>query len=105
MHSRSIVCSKKMLITSETDILSPPFFLSSLKYGILLEAMKAGLISRLVDDDKVHEETIKVAEKIASMSRAVIALGKNFFYTQVQLPVVDAYRLYVFLALFHHALS
>uniref|UniRef100_A0A0M3HY78 Enoyl-CoA hydratase domain-containing protein 3, mitochondrial n=1 Tax=Ascaris lumbricoides TaxID=6252 RepID=A0A0M3HY78_ASCLU len=57
------------------------------------QAMKAGLISRLVDDDKVHEETIKVAEKIASMSRAVIALGKNFFYTQVQLPVVDAYRM------------
>uniref|UniRef100_A0A915C5X5 Enoyl-CoA hydratase domain-containing protein 3, mitochondrial n=1 Tax=Parascaris univalens TaxID=6257 RepID=A0A915C5X5_PARUN len=57
------------------------------------QAMRAGLVSRLVDDDKVHEETIKVAEKIASMSRAVIALGKNFFYTQVQLPVVDAYRM------------
>ncbi|VDM42768.1 unnamed protein product [Toxocara canis] len=65
------------------------------------QAMQAGLISRLVDDDKVHEETMKVAQKVASMSRTVISLGKNFFYTQVQLPVTDAYR-YVCLPVRQH---
>lgn len=57
------------------------------------EALQAGLVSRLVDDSKVMEETMKVAQKIASMSRSVIALGKRIFYVQSQLPLTDAYRL------------
>lgn len=54
--------------------------------------MCAGLVSRVVDDSKVADEAMKVAEKIASLSRPVIAIGKKFFYSQVELPVHDAYR-------------
>ncbi|MFH4975308.1 hypothetical protein AB6A40_002017 [Gnathostoma spinigerum] len=56
-------------------------------------ALRAGLVSRVVDDSKVQEEALNVARKVASLSRSVIALGKAFFYSQVELPTLDAYRM------------
>ncbi|VDN59210.1 unnamed protein product [Dracunculus medinensis] len=56
-------------------------------------AMQIGLISRIVVDDHVSSEALKVATKIAALSRTVITLGKKFFYTQTQLPVIDAYKM------------
>ncbi|CAL2040533.1 unnamed protein product [Caenorhabditis brenneri] len=50
-------------------------------------ALRAGLVSRLVDDDQVKFEALKVAEQIGQFSRSVTALGKAFFYTQA-----EAYR-------------
>jgi enoyl-CoA hydratase/carnithine racemase len=55
-------------------------------------ALRAGLVSRVVDDEQVKYIALEVAEKIATMSRSVVALGKSFFYAQVQLPILDAYR-------------
>ncbi|CAB3409090.1 unnamed protein product [Caenorhabditis bovis] len=55
-------------------------------------ALRAGLISRLVDDDQVKYEALKVAEQIGQFSRSVTALGKAFFYTQTELNTTDAYR-------------
>lgn len=55
-------------------------------------ALRAGLVSRVVDDDQVKFEALKVAEQIGHFSRSVTALGKAFFYTQAELPTADAYR-------------
>jgi len=44
---------------------------------------------------------MKIAEKICQTSRPVVALGKQFFYRQIQMPRDDAYRLaYLFLLVF-----
>ncbi|EGT37668.1 hypothetical protein CAEBREN_11067 [Caenorhabditis brenneri] len=55
-------------------------------------ALRAGLVSRLVDDDQVKFEALKVAEQIGQFSRSVTALGKAFFYTQAELSTTEAYR-------------
>jgi enoyl-CoA hydratase/carnithine racemase len=55
------------------------------------EALRAGLISRLVSKDKLEEETAQITESICSKSKSVIALGKQFFYHQLDLDVGDAY--------------
>lgn len=55
-------------------------------------ALRAGLVSRVVDDDQVKFEALKVAEQIGQFSRSVTALGKAFFYTQAELNTADAYR-------------
>uniref|UniRef100_A0A0N5API3 Enoyl-CoA hydratase domain-containing protein 3, mitochondrial n=1 Tax=Syphacia muris TaxID=451379 RepID=A0A0N5API3_9BILA len=57
------------------------------------KALSVGLISRVVDDDDVKKETMKVAEKIASFSRPIMAMGKKFFYSQHELSTTDAYRM------------
>uniref|UniRef100_A0A8R1DQA5 Enoyl-CoA hydratase domain-containing protein 3, mitochondrial n=1 Tax=Caenorhabditis japonica TaxID=281687 RepID=A0A8R1DQA5_CAEJA len=56
-------------------------------------ALRAGLVSRIVDDDQVKFEALKVAEQIGQFSRSVTALGKAFFYTQAELNTSDAYRI------------
>ncbi|CAD6194523.1 unnamed protein product [Caenorhabditis auriculariae] len=55
-------------------------------------ALRAGLVSRLVEDCQVKFEALKVAERIGAHSRSVTALGKAFFYAQVELNTADAYR-------------
>ncbi|CAP26220.1 Protein CBR-ECH-2 [Caenorhabditis briggsae] len=55
-------------------------------------ALRAGLVSRVVDDDQVKFEALKVAEQIGQFSRSVTSLGKAFFYTQAELGTADAYR-------------
>lgn len=57
------------------------------------QALRAGLVSRVVEDSEVKSEALKIAEKISALSRPVVALGKSFFYTQAQLPTSDAYRM------------
>ncbi|VDK48447.1 unnamed protein product [Anisakis simplex] len=57
------------------------------------KALQVGLVSRVVDDNLVHQEAVSVAKKIASLSRSIVSLGKNFFYTQVELAINDAYRM------------
>ncbi|CAI5449721.1 unnamed protein product [Caenorhabditis angaria] len=54
-------------------------------------ALRAGLVSRIVDDEQVKFEALKVAEQIGQFSRSVTALGKAFFYTQSELNITDAY--------------
>jgi len=57
------------------------------------EALAVGLISRVaIAPDTAASEAMKMAEQILSMSRSVIALGKAFFYSQVELDQNAAYR-------------
>uniref|UniRef100_A0AC34FDP7 Uncharacterized protein n=1 Tax=Panagrolaimus sp. ES5 TaxID=591445 RepID=A0AC34FDP7_9BILA len=56
------------------------------------EALRAGLVSRISKEgEEPRIEALKVAEEICKFSRSVTALGKTFFYTQVELSQRDAY--------------
>ena len=47
------------------------------------EALRYGLINKVVPESKLEEETRKLAEKIASYSLEVLESGKRFFYKQL----------------------
>ena len=47
------------------------------------EAYNAGLVSRLVEEDKVDDEVKNICAAIASKPRGVITLGKRFYQQQV----------------------
>uniref|UniRef100_A0AC35G6E5 Enoyl-CoA hydratase n=1 Tax=Panagrolaimus sp. PS1159 TaxID=55785 RepID=A0AC35G6E5_9BILA len=62
------------------------------------EALRAGLVSRISKEgEEPRIEALKVAEEICKYSRSVTAIGKTFFYTQVELSQRDAYRFVLFL--------
>jgi enoyl-CoA hydratase/carnithine racemase len=55
-------------------------------------ALLHGLISKVVPDEQVEEETLKIAEKICETSREVVAMGKAAFYAQMAMDKKSAYR-------------
>lgn len=57
------------------------------------DALLHGLVSKVVPEDKLEEETMKIAERICESSRSVIALGKATFYAQMNLERKEAYKL------------
>jgi enoyl-CoA hydratase/carnithine racemase len=57
------------------------------------EAEQAGLVNHIVAEEKLHDETIKMARQIAEASRETIALGKRAFYEQVERDRPAAYAL------------
>jgi enoyl-CoA hydratase/carnithine racemase len=56
------------------------------------EAQAAGLVNRVVPAGELREATLALAEKIASASPAVVALGKQAFYRQLEMPLDEAYK-------------
>ena len=56
------------------------------------EAKSLGLISRVVQKDKLKDETYSLAHKIANLSPAVISMGKQAFYKQIELNIETAYE-------------
>lgn len=57
------------------------------------EALLHGLISKVVPEVQLEEETLKIAKKIASLSRSVVTLGKATFYKQLPQDLRTAYCL------------
>ena len=56
------------------------------------EAFRYGLVNKVVEEDKLEEETNKIIEKIRGYSADVISLGKQSFYKQLEMDKVeDAY--------------
>lgn len=49
------------------------------------EALQAGLISAVVEEEQLEDETIRIATRICDKSSAVIALGKEFLNFQSKL--------------------
>lgn len=47
----------------------------------------------MVSADKLDDEVNKIIEQIKKKSRSVIQLGKEFFYKQIDLSVLEAYAL------------
>ena len=63
--------------------------------GELMSAQDAaayGLVNRVVPREQVLEEALGLAAQIASKSPLTVAIGKEAFYRQVEMPVADAYR-------------
>ncbi|MEZ5816707.1 MAG: enoyl-CoA hydratase [Hyphomicrobiaceae bacterium] len=62
--------------------------------GEMLEASAAaefGLVNRVVPEGKALDEALAMAEIIASKSAATVAIGKETFYRQLEMPVAEAY--------------
>ncbi len=55
------------------------------------DACRFGLINRAVPLENLHDETEKLAQRIAARSAQAIASGKPVFYRQVEMPVADAF--------------
>ncbi|XP_064116730.1 enoyl-CoA hydratase domain-containing protein 3, mitochondrial-like isoform X1 [Macrobrachium nipponense] len=56
------------------------------------EALRAGLVSKVVPESELDSEIQRTIEAIVSKSKAVIALGKSFMYRQMEMKIEDAYR-------------
>lgn len=56
------------------------------------EACKQGLASRVVPETELNNEMNKIINAIKSKSRSVLALGKEFFYEQLELSLKEAYE-------------
>jgi enoyl-CoA hydratase/carnithine racemase len=54
-------------------------------------ALAWGLVNRVVEPHRLHEETLGLARRIASSSRGIVAIGKAAFYTQIDLDQTRAY--------------
>ena len=55
------------------------------------KAMELGLVNRVVDTVDLEAETNTLAELVASKLGAAVKVGKQAFYEQLQLPLLDAY--------------
>jgi enoyl-CoA hydratase/carnithine racemase len=68
--------------------------LEMLLTGEMIDAHRAadwGLVNRVVDADRLRAETRQLAGRIAEASDMVVALGKQAFYTQIDLDQPKAY--------------
>ncbi|KAI8439496.1 hypothetical protein MSG28_013262 [Choristoneura fumiferana] len=57
------------------------------------EAYDSGLVTKVAPADQLDEEVDKIVESIKHKSRSVIALGKQFYYKQIDLSLLEAYDL------------
>ncbi len=57
------------------------------------EALKSGLVNRVVPADRLEEETMALAEKVASAPMSTISTGKSAFYRQMAMDRPQAYEL------------
>ncbi|GFS94119.1 enoyl-CoA hydratase domain-containing protein 3, mitochondrial [Nephila pilipes] len=57
------------------------------------DAVQYGLISRVVEEQDLEVEVEKVIHSILSKSRSILALGKKFFYNQLDKKIEEAYSI------------
>lgn len=57
------------------------------------EAYVSGLVTKVTTENELDSEVNKIIEKIKLKSRSVIALGKQFFYKQIEINLLEAYKL------------
>ena len=54
-------------------------------------AVELGLINRAVPADTLADEAAALADKVAAKLGAAVKIGKEAFYSQLEMPVADAY--------------
>jgi enoyl-CoA hydratase/carnithine racemase len=54
-------------------------------------ALAWGLVNQVVPSERLHDETLALARKIAAASRTVVGIGKAAFYKQIDLEQDAAY--------------
>jgi len=67
----------EMLVTGETILAA--------------HALNIGLVNRVVEAGTAREEALRLARKITAKSAAVVRIGKEAFYRQLELGISDAY--------------
>jgi enoyl-CoA hydratase/carnithine racemase len=55
------------------------------------QAVRLGLVNRVVRPDVLEPETMELAEAIAAKPRATVKIGKAAFYRQLEMPLSEAY--------------
>jgi enoyl-CoA hydratase/carnithine racemase len=55
------------------------------------EALRIGLVIRVVPAGSARDEALALARKIAAKSTKVVGLGKEAFYRQIEMSLGDAY--------------
>jgi enoyl-CoA hydratase/carnithine racemase len=87
-----LFCSTPMVALSRN--VAHKHALQMLLTGDLIDAQTAqrfGLVNELVPAEQLEAATRELASKIASKSRLTVAIGKEAFYRQAELPLADAY--------------
>jgi enoyl-CoA hydratase/carnithine racemase len=56
------------------------------------EAKSRGLINRVAEPEQLDAELEKLVAAIVSKPRVAVAMGKDFFYRQMELGIADAYE-------------
>ncbi len=56
------------------------------------QALEMGLVNRVAADAHVLGEALAMAERIAAKSSATVAIGKEAFYRQIEMPLAQAYE-------------
>ena len=57
-----------------------------------LDALKSGLVNRVVSPEDLHEATLALARKVASAPTSTVSIGKPTFYHQMSLDRPEAYQ-------------
>ena len=57
------------------------------------DALDAGLVNRVVPADRLEDETMALAEKVASAPTSTVSIGKPAFYRQMAMDRPQAYEL------------
>ncbi len=87
-----LFCSTPMVAISRS--VSRKHMMEMLLTGEMMDAETAyrfGLVNKVVAPEELRAETDALARKIASKSTAVVAVGKEAFYKQRDLPIEEAY--------------
>ena len=88
-----LFCSTPMVALSRN--VSNKAAMEMLLTGDMVSADKAehiGLINRVTDDADVAQNTIALAELVASKSSLTLKIGKEAFYKQKDMPLAEAYN-------------
>lgn len=87
-----LFCSTPMVALSRN--ISRKHAMEMLLLGEALDAKSAaafGLVNRVVEAGKAREEAFAFARIIASKAKTTIAIGKEAFYRQIEMPLSEAY--------------
>ena len=87
-----LFCSTPMVALSRN--LSNKHAMQMLLTGDLIDAQNAyrmGLVNEVVDAEELGTKTMELAQKIASKSPLTVAIGKEAYYRQAELPLSEAY--------------
>ena len=55
------------------------------------DAYRIGLVNRVVEPGMARQHALRLAQKISAKSPAVVKLGKEAFYRQLEMGIADAY--------------
>ena len=88
-----LFCSTPMVALSRN--LSRKATMEMLLLGEMVEAEEAlrlGLVNRVVEPDRVVNEAVAFGRKVASKPARTLKIGKEAFYRQLEMPLDEAYR-------------